>query len=317
MPLNVKIGQWDFPIGIALITLVPVPDRVCEPLHQNRKRPRQSIVFSALFVRGVHDFGEDVARQREPAQRPTLIASNVAARSELTPEIVGARPGNILVPVSNYNALYHLAAVLDRVKTERKDIVVLHVRLLRRAASGQTDFEADQLFGSIEQYLFTKSLALAEQRGKPIRLAVVAANDMWDGILRAGVSLESSTIVLGRSSKMSVDEQARDFGMAWEKLPDPRPQFNLEIFAPGGQREFFLLGPHAPNLTMNEVNLVHQLWLHLAELVRTEELHHHDVVHFALKEMQETLKNGHEQEVADRLREHLKENKTKRTERPS
>ena len=159
------------------------------------------------------------------------------------------------MPVSNFHALYHLSAVLDRVKPERRDVVVLHVRLLQRAASGEVELDADQLFGSIEQHLFTKALALAEQRGKTIRLAVVAANDMWDGILRAGVNLQSTTIVLGRSSKMTVAEQAREFGLAWEHLPDPRPPFNLEIFLPGGQREFFLLGPHAPNLTMNEVNL--------------------------------------------------------------
>ena len=139
---------------------------------------------------------------------------------------------------------------------------------------------------------------------------------MWDGILRAGVNLESSTIVLGRSSKMSVGEQARDFGMAWEKLPDPRPQFNLEIFAPGGQREFFLLGPHAPNLTANEVNLVHRLWLRLSDLVRPEDLHHHDVVHFALDEMQKDLENGNEEDLAKRLLEHLNRNKSKRSPPP-
>ena len=104
------------------------------------------------------------------------------------------------------------------------------------------NFEADQLFGSIEQYLFTKALSMAEQRGKPIRLAVVAANDMWDGILRAAVNLQSSTIVLGRSTKMSVAEQARQFGLAWEKLPDPRPPFNLEIFTPGGSTNFSFWG---------------------------------------------------------------------------
>ncbi len=64
---------------------------------------------------------------------------------------------------------------------------------------------------------------------------------------------------------MSAAEQAREFGLAWEHLPDPRPPFNLEIFMPGGQREFFLLGPHAPNLTANEVKLVHQLWLRFSD----------------------------------------------------
>ncbi len=66
-----------------------------------------------------------------------------------------------------------------------------------------------------------------------------------------------------------------------------------------------MLGPHAPNLTMNEVNLVHRLWLRLGDLISPEELHHHDVVHFALNEVQKEIAEGKDQEVAERLKEHL------------
>src|SRR6202008_982310 len=137
--------------------------------------------------------------------------------------------------------------------------------------------------------LFSQALALAEKRGKSIRLAVVAANNLADGILRAATSLQSSTIVLGHSTKESSEEQARQIGEAWEKLGDQRPQFNLEIHMPTGDKIYKVLGPHAPNLTANEVNLLHRLWLRFSDLVQPEELHHHDVVHFALEELQKDL----------------------------
>ena len=73
-----------------------------------------------------------------------------------------------------------------------------------------------------------------------------------------------------------------------------------------------MLGPHAPNLTMNEVNLVHQLWLRFGELVAPEELHHHDVVHFALNEVQQELTEGKEADVIERLKAHLTGNKERR-----
>jgi len=237
---------------------------------------------------------------------------NLESESELTPAAVGARPGNILVPVSNQFNLYHLSNVLDRVKPGRRDVVVLHVRLLRRSASGEYELEAEQLFGSIEQQLFSQALALAEKRGKSIRLAVVAANDLWDGILRAATSLQSSTIVVGRSSRESTEEHARLVGEAWEKLGDPKPQFNLEIHMPNGDKLYKVLGPHAPNLTANEINLLHRLWLRFSDLVAPLELHHHDVVHFALEEVQKELEEGHEDDVVCRLRAHLEENQTKR-----
>jgi len=95
-------------------------------------------------------------------------------------------------------------------------------------------------------------------------------------------------------------------------LPDPRPPFSLEIFTPQGEHEFFLLGPHAPHLTTNEVNLVHQLWLGLNDLAAPEELHHHDVVHFALNGLKQEFEKGEKSDLGRRLREHLLENKTRR-----
>jgi len=237
---------------------------------------------------------------------------NLELEGELSPEAVGARPGNILVPVSNHFNLYHLGNVLDRIKPGRRDVVVLHVRLLRRSASGENELDADQLFGSIEQHLFSQALSMSEKRGKSIRLAVVAANDLWDGILRAAAALQSSTIVIGRSAKDNTEEQARQIGEAWEKLPDPKPQFNLEIHLPNGDKIYKVLGPHAPNLTANEVNLLHRLWLRFSENLAREELHHHDVVHFALEEVQKEIEEGHEDEVVTRLRNHLESNQSKR-----
>ncbi len=44
---------------------------------------------------------------------------------------------------------------------------------------------------------------------------------------------------------------------------------------------------------MNEVNLVHQLWLRLSDMVLPEELHHHDVrSHLLSNEVQQELNEG-------------------------
>src|SRR6267378_457844 len=307
VPLNLKLGGVEIPVGLALITLVLLAIAIVN-LFTKPEATVAGLVFSVLLF-GVFLVSERSVHKRGQAY-VEMDQFHVAAQQELSPASLGVKPANILVPVSNYHALYHLAGVLDRIKPGRKDVVVLHVRLLRRAGSGESELEAKQLFGSIEQYLFTQALCLAERRGKSIRLAVVAATDMWDGILRAAQNLQSSTIVLGRSSKWTVAEQARQIGLAWERLTDPRPQFNLEIFMPGGTREFFMLGPHAPHLTANEVKLVHQLWLQFNEQVAPAyELHHHDVVHFALNEVEKELAEDKLQEVITRLKQHLEDNK--------
>src|SRR5260221_2730071 len=102
---------------------------------------------------------------------------NLELEGELTAESVGAKAGNILVPISNHFNMYHLGNVLDRVKPGRRDVVVLHVRMLRRSASGEQELDADQLFGSIAQHLFSQALSMTEQRGKSFRSTCVVTND--------------------------------------------------------------------------------------------------------------------------------------------
>ena len=309
VPLNFHLFGKEIPLGLALITgflfLIAIVNLFTKPSATIAGTTFSLVMFC------VFSLSERITHKNRGAAHVEMDQFNVAAQEELSPQSVGVRPGSILVPVSNYHALYHLQAVLDRVKPERRDVVVLHLRLLRR--SGSSELEAEQLFGTVEQYLFTQALSLAEKLGKSIRLAVVSANDTWGGILNAAVQLQSNTIALGRSAKLNCAEQAREIGLAWEQLPDPRPQFNMEIFAPGGQREFFLLGPHAPNLTSNEVRLIHRLWLRFSDLVPPGELHHHDVVHFALDEVLNELQEGKESEVVVRLKHHLDRNKAAHT----
>ncbi len=311
VPLNFRLFGVEIPLGLGIITLILFGIAIVN-LFTKKDATIAGVTFSILlFI--VFTISEKVThRGRGAAAHVEMDQFHLEMESELTPAAVGARPGNILVPVSNIHSLYHLGNVLDRVKPGRRDVVILHVRLLRRSASGEYDLEAEQLFGGIEQQLFSQALAMAEKRGKSIRLAVVAANDLADGILRAATSLQSSTIVLGHSSRESTEEQARQIGEAWEKLGDPKPQFNLEIHMPNGDKVYKVLGPHAPNLTANEVNLLHRLWLRFSDSVAPLEMHHHDVVHFALEEVQKELDEGHEDIVLNRLRAHLEAIQKKR-----
>ena len=100
--------------------------------------------------------------------------------------------------------------------------------------------------------------------------------------------------------------------MAWERLPDPKPRLTLEIYFPGGQEHVFYVGPHVPRLTPKEIDLLHGIWLELSSDVAPEEIHHHDVIHFALQELQKNLSNADRESVLRRLRLHLEEIKERR-----
>ena len=315
VPLNFTIAGKEIPLGLGLITLVLLLIAVIN-LFTKPDATIAGVVFSGLLFVGFSLSERSVRRRVGTTQAAELDQFNLAQEADLSPGSVGVRPGNILVPVSNYYALYHLHSALERLKADEQDVVVLHIRLLRRAASGEYDLRPDQLFSTIEQLLFTKVLAIAEKEGKPVRLAVAAANDLWDGILRAAANLQSSSIVVGSSSKMPINEQAREVGIAWERMPQPRPRLALDIFTPGGEERIFYLGPHAPHLTPKEIDLLHNIWLQLSADLPGEELHHHDIVHFALTELTREMAPGQADGMLERLREHLREIKDRRITPP-
>jgi hypothetical protein len=302
VPLNFRIGKTEIPFGLVLITASLVA--LCGiNLFTKQVATISGVAFTIIFF-VVFEISEHVTRKRASAHAE-LDQFNIEPGEDLTPRTLDVRPGNVLVMVRNYDTLYNLSAALDRVNPRKQDVVALHLRFLGRAGGGEYELEPEQLFSTEEQILFTRSLAIAEKKGKTIHLAVAGATDKWEAILKAAQSLESSEVVLCASPNRPAAEEARLAGLAWEHLPEPRPQLTLVIRFEGGREYVSYLGPHAPHLTPKEVDLLHSIWLKLSDDVAPEELHHHDVVHFALEELREVLAGARHQEVVEHLREHL------------
>src|SRR5947199_2498835 len=313
VPLNFHNVKTEIPLVLALITLTSIA--LCGiNLFTKEVATISGIAFTIIFF-AVFEISEKITRKRASAHAE-LDQFNVEAGDDLTPGALGVRPGSVLVMVRNYNAMYNLAATLDRVDARKQDVVALHLRFLGRADAGEYELEPEQLFSSEEQTLFTRALALAEKKGKTIHLAVAGATEKWDAILRSAQSLQSAVVVLGVSPNRPVTEEARVAGLAWERLTDPKPQLTLVIYSPGGSEHIFYLGPHAPHLTPKEIDLLHGIWLQLSNDVAPEEIHHHDVIHFALEELKQEMNHYQREDVVNRLRQHLVEIRERRTQQP-
>src|ERR1700719_1162339 len=141
VPFNFTIRGEQVPLGLGLITLtlflIAFVNLFTKPVAT-----MAGGVFSVLLYI-VFTVSERRARSGGKIH-VEMDQFNLETEGGLTPEGVGARPGNILVPISNHFNMYHLGNVLDRVKPGRRDVVVLHVRILRRSASGEQEFDADQ-----------------------------------------------------------------------------------------------------------------------------------------------------------------------------
>ena len=309
VPFNVKIGSIEIPAGLAVITAILFALCVIN-LFTKEVATMSGVAFTLIFF-AIFTISERATRKRAGAHAE-LDQFNLEPGDDLTPEALGVRPGSVLVPARNYNTLYNLKAVLDRVDAHTQDVVVLHLRFLQGAGGGEYELAPEQLFSLEEQKLFTHALEISEKKGKTIHLAVAAATDRWDAMLRAAQSLRASSVILGASPTSPVTEEARLAGLAWERLPDPKPQLTLGIYFPTGQEHVFYLGPHAPHLTQKEIDLLHTIWLELSKELAPEEIHHHDIVHFALGKLRQDLDRARRAEIIGGLRRHLQDIKDRR-----
>jgi hypothetical protein len=109
---------------------------------------------------------------------------------------------------------------------------------------------------------------------------------------------------------MASEELARQIGQAWERLPEPRHPFSLEIITPDRPSIFVNLGPHRPRLWPEDLDLLHKMWLELTEEYTGSKLHHRDVVGVALRRMSEQLQSGERTEVVEDILQEIEHHKT-------
>ena len=124
------------------------------------------------------------------------------------------------------------------------------------------------------------------------------------GYFRAAQNLRASAVVLGASPTSPVAKK-HSAGLAWERLAERRPQLTLGIYFTTGEEHVFYLGPHAPHLTAKEIDLLHSIWLDVSSQLAPEEVHHHDMVHLALEELEADLTRTKRDEIMRALRTHL------------
>ena len=299
VPLNLSFHGIEIPVGLGLITLTLLAIATIN-LFTKPVATISGLAF-ALSLFAVFSVSERITG-RPSLPHGEMDQFQLTHRPSLSPETVGCRPGAVLVCVSNYHVLWHLVAVLREVNIQKRDIVVLHIRVLKRAGSGEHELTDDQLFTTSERLLFTKIVMTAEKEGKPVRLAIIAGNSVWECMIRAAADLRCRTIAVAESSKMPLEQQARRMRVAWEQLAEPRPSIALDIYSNSGEKHFFYLGPQAPILAPNELELMHKLQLELNGRVNSHDLQHDEIVYFALQEVHRQLAQTNDQDVIQRLK---------------
>jgi amino acid transporter len=291
VPGNLRIGKIEIPMGLITVSLILLSIALTNLLTK-----KVATISGILFTIGffiIFTVSERINQRKLDLTASKLDQFQLQHNETIDLKAVGAHPGNVLAAVRDYNTLHHLERVLETTNVDEQDIVVLTTRLIAGPGSGERDLSDETLFTEYEQRLFTRVVALAEKYGKPVELVIVPATNIFDAVAQSALRLDSSVVVAGLSSKMTAQEQARELGRAWERLPEkPRRQVAFKVIEPTGVEHVVNLGAHAPHLTEEDINLIHKLWIQISNVPSRRKVHHRDVVRVALDRLERDLRGN-------------------------
>jgi amino acid transporter len=280
VPPNITIGKTEIPIGLLSVFLVLLSTAIVN-LFTKSVATVSGIIFAAAF------FVIFTLSERHNRKKHAITARQMKDHFQLehqdtvSRESAALRQGGTMVTMRDPSNPLALKWVLSRTNTDEQDVVVISVRMMGVGGPEYLSAE-DQSFSEHEQMVFTKAVSVAESFGKKVSLLVVPAGDVFAALVQGANSLEVDSVVSSASSKMTVEDQAYHMGQAWEALPEPKRQFNFYVVDTTGQVKVFYIGPHAPNLSPDDVQLVHRLWLNMRRDPTVQDLHHSDIITYAL-----------------------------------
>jgi amino acid transporter len=280
VPPNIRIGSFEIPIGLLSVFLVLSSVAIVN-LFTKSMATKSGIVFAAAF------FILFTVSERANLRKHALTAHQMKDIFQLehqdtvSRESAAIRPSGVMVTMHDAANPFALKWTLSHTSTEEQDVVVISVRMM---GVGGPEYlsAADQSFSEHEQMIFTKAISVAESFGKKVSLLMIPAGDVFTALAQTANSLEVDSVVSGVSNSITAGEQAFHLGQAWEALPEPKRQFNFYVVDPSGEAKVYYIGPHAPKLSPDDVQLVHRLWVNMRRDPSMQELHHSDIITYAL-----------------------------------
>jgi amino acid transporter len=317
VPFNLKLDGNELPIGLGLITALLFAVAGINLLTKEIATITGlafTIVFFTLFL--LSERMNERRRAKEIHETSAMDQFRLNTREAISNETVAVRPGNTICLVRDHNTLGHLRKALELTHTGKKDLVVMTIHLMRGPDTGYEDIPEDRLFSRYEQYLFSKVVSLAEKAGKTVHLLVVPSSDIFQAIVLTAAQLRSSEIIAGRSSWMTPEQQAKLLGDAWERVAEkPQERIRLRVIGSNDETADFYLGAHAPDLSDEEINFIHKLWLDVTHEQGLTNIRHKQIVIAALVRLADELHQQRRPEVLEFLRvlQKGKESQNKKT----
>jgi amino acid transporter len=211
-PLNIKIQNAYFPIGLVLVFAILLATSSMN-LITKKIATVSGLSFTVIFYLifyfseklGGRDFESFSSEEHEERLNVKHEDEIKAALECLT------KDDRVLIAVKNEESLYHFEKALETLDDEKTDILVAHSQLAKPDGTiPHSSSEAEE-----ENKLFTKVVLLAEKYGQKIVPFMVSSNDAFYSIAQLAKTAKVNQVIMGVSGKLGADEQLERLVMAW------------------------------------------------------------------------------------------------------
>lgn len=250
VPLNIRLGKTEIPIGLALVCFVLVGVAITN-LFTKQVATISGLSFTtALFCCfATSEWWNRRHRLRAGTLGHAHKESFVIERRDHL-EIADVTDGEdirrVLLPIRDPNNLSHLRRALELSHKQKTDIVVMTVKVdknYREHAEQRSPDEVSKLLsegGEIitpdEELLFTRVVELAEKYGEQVLPIVIPSNNAWYAIARTAHEIQADEILLGRSEKVPPDVQLEQLALMWGVVSTGKEkELTLRIVESGGE----------------------------------------------------------------------------------
>jgi hypothetical protein len=247
VPLNVRVGRYEVPVGLGLIFLILLISAVMNLLTKE-----MATVWGLGFTAGFMTLflsSERWGRRRGRGPHEHLEQFNRQEAQQVTPGVLGlTRPCHKLVAVRSPENLAVLDRALEETDPQAESLVVLVTPLAAPDAAGGPPPDLTRH----DHQLLTAVVDRAEKAGKQVKPLIVPTNNPLHAILTVARDLGVREVFLGASRNLHVPDvmlgaakrytrhgQKKRIASYWGCLHDNRPA-PLTVRIVGPERELRL-----------------------------------------------------------------------------
>ncbi len=221
VPLNLRIGKYEVPIGLTIVLVLLLASAVCNLLTKE-VATIGGLIFTAVFFTMFLISEHYHERKRRGKEHEHLEQFNEKRTETVTPASLGLnKPYRKLVAIRSPYNLFMLEKALAEADPETTDIVVMTAKLAPigsdLAPEGQPDLD------TYDQQLMTAVVERAEKAGKQVKPLIVPTNNPLHAVLTTARDIQANEVIMGASNRYTADEQLEQIAFYWISMHGGNP----------------------------------------------------------------------------------------------